>query len=1470
MANRLSTPTVAFSAFAARRRALVSVTVALLGASASTLAPCTANAQGRSPIEGTPPNVLLLVDTSGSMERMPSGALPVCTPGVAGQEPNRWGAVMQSLTGSVQPYWSCGTIHRDGASASGGAMNRATFNRAYWDAGILGPLTPQAKYDDGYALPHHRPVSGSTTDNSECAIFPDGSQSALPIFTSRTFDIGRLATYPWRPNGSGNYNFPNGQKNDLTSTTEDGNHCIFHQSDDGQMDVAARFARFGLMTFDNDPNPGTGSFLDTSGLGGLIGLPGLSGLLPGLNLNVGGQWTYLYTNSNPISQTFGVSETNKNPMFPLMGRLPGCADEVPMAVGARNQYAPSWEGPFMRFPGFEITRNELGRHNGDVQTAILAARPYGGTPIAGMMASAYDYMIRSSEPDSPRNDPYVSGGCREQFVILLTDGGPNLDLRAQELCSKDQGTQDEGTINGGGTLSYCPFFNPRRTAQRLRSDVTGSAKPITTYVVGFAVGHDTTSTPSVTNDGFPGPIATKTCAAWRASAGSDANLVSQCAIQKSAVAGAPVTQAGLAAWESTSARACCELNDIAMAGSNGVQGAFFAEGQADLIGTFARILGTIAKQSATRAVPAYSSATTVGATTQSGTFVSSFIGDPARNGGLNGTGSSNVWTGDIQRTRSVCTGGAATDQPVNLPLGDDYANNMRSTTARPRYFLTAIPERISSRVSSGESLRPYAPATPSDGVQQRNAVETLVPSGATVDSSTFRAALGSSVSANDVEDLFDVDKNTCKANTVAGGVRLEKLTDATSCARVMWGFATAATPTQLPDGSRQADNSIVGGAYAVRCPYRSSSPGPGQSTDPAVCKPLGAIIHSSPTIAGAPASLLRDEGYRKFADYFKNRRQTLYVETTDGLLHALDVNYAGPSASTTTSELWSFIPPAALPELRTNFPGGQATILDNTPVVKDVVFERAAAQVGLDTPWHTALVAGLGHDGYFALDVSADGQINNPSDFTPTSTAAGLASALRPTTGTPVGPHFLWQLTSTSENGSAEKGKKKKGKKSKNKNNQDQYAIFGDRVGTPAITTLFINDPGEPTPDGRPREVGVAILPGGIDDDVPVLGGSPAPPTCPRRTATLPVFTGSESVMNARTSVRGWGTNCSAPVSGRSVTIVRLDNGRIIRHFARATSADDDVPRRMLGGGDALVCPLSGSGGTGCRVINSPFDAPITGTPVVFPNDPGAIGQKVFVGDADGTLWRLNISDTDPGKWKAEMFLDTRGTSFAPANFVGDKPIAVPPVVSLGERGSLVINVANGDQEDLGLKPANDMHILWSVTEVPNGTSARPQLNWYLPMNSGERVTGPMAVFDRALYFASYRVNSTSNRCQDGEARIYGVDYARPQLAGDLSQGGAFRLPALPTPVQFTSEGAELVPGVSIRASQGCAEAQNTQDYFGGTRVGALMTTPVSYSLVANRSAASPTPGNSVLQIRKDLPIPRTQTIVDSWASVVE
>ena len=61
-----------------------------------------------------------------------------------------------------------------------------------------------------------------------------------------------------------------------------------------------------------------------------------------------------------------------------------------MEVGARNQGAPPWEGRLVPFglPSATATNNQ------QVQDEILAMRPYGATPIAGLMAEGRTTISR--------------------------------------------------------------------------------------------------------------------------------------------------------------------------------------------------------------------------------------------------------------------------------------------------------------------------------------------------------------------------------------------------------------------------------------------------------------------------------------------------------------------------------------------------------------------------------------------------------------------------------------------------------------------------------------------------------------------------------------------------------------------------------------------------------------------------------------------------------------------------------------------------------------------------------------------------------------------------------------------------------------------------------------------------------------------------------------------------------------------
>jgi type IV pilus assembly protein PilY1 len=1088
--------------------------------------------------------------------------------------------------------------------------------------------------------------------------------------------------------------------------------CVFKQSADGILDAFMPDVRFGLMTFDTEPRPAK----DMSGL-----------------------WSYFDSTSK-------------------QGEPLGCTEPQDQEVGVRNAEAPPWEGRAIGFGNPALGSTDYKSRNAMIQQVLLATRPYGATPIAGMLDDALTYLAKDTSTDpldssfnfGPQNDPAAK--CRNKSVILLSDGQPNMDLRP--FCEP----------NG------CPYDKPEDIAEKLK------AKGIEIYVIGFAL-------PNVIVNGLP-----KACMDFAETDFDESNPSGIC---KQNI-------------NDTAIQACCSLNRIAAAGGHAGENpddpddptewrhARFADNRDQLRSALSQAIGGGFKS--TTRTP-FVNATGSGFVTPSSdlTFARSLrFSASFKPGKLD-----KPWVGELNRGRYVCELNNGVLEPKLLPpdasKGDKFVDNVNAAGPDARNIYSVVGD---APVASDASMRPNLRVGVSDGVGTYSGTMFPTPE----DAAGFVDAI--------TPAAIRVTDTTCDSSTAN--------LDATECRNRYLNWLVG-----KPNGT--AFN---------RCPNSAN------------CNLVSEIYHSIPrAVPGRPSQFLVDESYQAFvaSQVTAKRPSVLYASSNDGFLHAFKIlqvdknNSSEPMQVKTkeTNELWVFVPPGVLPGIPALYPASHQLLLDGTPAIKEVVatanatlptykfkLERTLDQARAGNgEWRTILVQSFGSQrpGYFAIDVT---------DPVPSSTG---------------GPKFLWQLVTDSAG------------------NQ----LFGDGGGTPLITTVYLDH----------KEVAIAVLPGGYSF-TPGGSGSGSgcsrartdwtdwPATAPKPRQNVPCYTGSA-------------------IRARSLTVVRLDSGEILRSFRQ-----DESEAPGLVGKNVVTKAL--------------LDSPVTGTPVAYPNDVGGVADRVFIGDQDGGLWRLNFASEagDTDDWALELFFDTfpaDGTKFT-HSYNSGQPIISAPVISVDRSGRLTVAVSTGEQEAIGADPAKPDNYVWSLTEVHNDarTLLTAKTNWHLALSgalSGDRVIGEMALFAGDLYFATVGPDTSSDVCSSGSGKVWGMHYVDFNTAADAGKGGrtASTLAGLvgtggyiDATTLLGSDAHAFLSGVSVSQQPSCDSPGTAADdgYFAyGVKPTGGAAASGKYQLIiptGDRVTTSTNPAISPVNLGGgngaaiDLKAPNLPLIVDSWASIVE
>ncbi len=257
------------------------------------------------------------------------------------------------------------------------------------------------------------------------------------------------------------------------------------------------------------------------------------------------------------------------------------------------------------------------------------------------------------------------------------------------------------------------------------------------------------------------------------------------------------------------------------------------------------------------------------------------------------------------------------------------------------------------------------------------------------------------------------------------------------------------------------------------------------------------------------------------------------------------------------------------------------------------------------------------------------------------------------------------------------------------------------------------------------------------------------------------------------------------------------------------------------------------------------------------------------------------------------------------------------PTLSTDTAGNVVLNAATGVTDTFD---STGIEFVYSITEKVQGDTSGQKLrafvNWYMgtPLTpsttftppaspedtatspaflAGERVSGPMVVFNGTLYFATYVVPPPSTvTCVSNLARIWGVDYINP---ADVTCGGASPAPTcnraaggIPsllvgtkletdlTPYATSPSGplrTAVIPGLTINATPACAGAGTpaVDQYVGGgaQHVAAKNFTSGSFQLSSQVGAPSAN-GIGAQALSLNVAQPLSPTVIDSWAAVLE
>ncbi|MFU8803656.1 MAG: hypothetical protein ACNA8W_07610, partial [Bradymonadaceae bacterium] len=395
--------------------------------------------------------------------------------------------------------------------------------------------------------------------------------------------------------------------------------------------------------------------------------------------------------------------------------------------------------------------------------------------------------------------------------------------------------------------------------------------------------------------------------------------------------------------------------------------------------------------------------------------------------------------------------------------------------------------------------------------------------------------------------------------------------------------------------------------------------------------------------------------------------------------------------------------------------------------------------------------------------------------------------------------------------------------------------------------------------------------------DMPALGRAAADPAV----GTTVITRGSVSLQRPIAVFPG-GSNtglvadieeCSDDLLGRAIYVVDLQTGTLIRRF---------VDYRL-------------------DVGSKNFDAAITGSPALYNDFPGSIVTRGFVGDAEGRLFRIDMTNPDPQQWFVHLFFDPQdpkhcdsgdpflgstlcesgGFEFGAANY--------RPAVAMTKDRNVVVVYGLGETNETstsgkvqGMLAIEEKYsgVAAGATNIPSNITPNPV--WRQFFNEREALTGEPIIFDNNVYFTTY--NIPEDVCEVGNARIWGLSFRKEDASSEYEPVGAwtqfegytedlYTVEESSPPLWFGPVEPTLIRGLAVTMGPVCATD------FGSTGEGVdnqvqrkpQLVAQVGQTAMDDSQAGTyggTETGHGISRITVDLEPPQTQAIPLSWTVI--